>query len=164
MPGERGGGGSRNIFVEWNEWERRQQNNAIRSGHYICLAALLQCIRAVNTLCLNQHVKYGRSNLLGGPAHGIVLHISLLYGLKDFFCDPQDCYQSHINPPPIWPPIFYFILSLEIFSVRADGGPRSPSAYTWPFARPPIDTSRNFPAHVSAESPLNTYPQPLLIS
>jgi hypothetical protein len=27
-------------------------------------------------------------------------------------------------------------------------------------ARPPIDTSRNFPPHVSAESPLNTSPNP----
>jgi hypothetical protein len=30
------------------------------------------------------------------------------------------------------------IITLKI-SPRADGGPLSPSAYAWPFARPPID-------------------------
>jgi hypothetical protein len=45
-------------------------------------------------------------------------------------------------------------------SARANGGPRSPSAHAWPFARPPIDTSGNFPANMSAESPLNTSPNP----
>jgi hypothetical protein len=34
-------------------------------------------------------------------------------------------------------------------SARADGGPRSPSAHAWRSARPPIDTSGNFSAHVS---------------
>jgi hypothetical protein len=45
-------------------------------------------------------------------------------------------------------------------SARADGGPRSPPAHAWPFFRPPIDTSGNFPAHVSAESPSSTSPNP----
>ena len=35
-------------------------------------------------------------------------------------------------------------------SAHADGGPRSRSANAWPFARPPINMSGNFPAHVSA--------------
>jgi hypothetical protein len=43
-------------------------------------------------------------------------------------------------------------------SARTDGGPRSPSAHAWPFARPPIDTSGNFPAHMSSELPFNTSP------
>jgi hypothetical protein len=34
-------------------------------------------------------------------------------------------------------------------SARADGGPRSPSAHAWRSARPPIDTSGNFSAHMS---------------
>ena len=33
-------------------------------------------------------------------------------------------------------------------SAYADGGPRSPSAQAWRFARPPIDASRKFSAHV----------------
>ena len=41
---------------------------------------------------------------------------------------------------------------------RAGGGPRSPSAHAWLFARPPINTSGNFLPHVSAESPLNISP------
>ena len=32
------------------------------------------------------------------------------------------------------------------------------SAHAGPFARPPIDTNGNFPAHVSAESPSNIFP------
>ena len=32
------------------------------------------------------------------------------------------------------------------------------SAYERPSAQPPIDMSRKFPAHVSAESPLNIFP------
>ena len=32
------------------------------------------------------------------------------------------------------------------------------SAHARPFTRPPIDTSGNFPAHMSAESPLNISP------
>ena len=51
------------------------------------------------------------------------------------------------------------IINYQI-SARADGGPRSPSAHAWRFARPPIDTSGNFPEHMSAESPLNTSPNP----
>jgi hypothetical protein len=35
------------------------------------------------------------------------------------------------------------------------------SAYTKPFARRPIDSSRNFPAHMSAESSSNISPNPL---
>ena len=34
------------------------------------------------------------------------------------------------------------------------------SAHARPSARPPIDTSGNFPAHVSAESPSNISPNP----
>ena len=34
-------------------------------------------------------------------------------------------------------------------SAHADGGPRSPSAHAWRSARPPIDTSGNFSAHMS---------------
>ena len=34
------------------------------------------------------------------------------------------------------------------------------SAHVRPSARPPIDTSGNFPAHVSAESPSNISPNP----
>ena len=33
-------------------------------------------------------------------------------------------------------------------------------AHARPSARPPIDTSRNFPAHMSAESPSNISPNP----
>ena len=36
-------------------------------------------------------------------------------------------------------------------SASADGGPRSPSAHARRSARPPINTSGNFPAPVSAE-------------
>ena len=45
-------------------------------------------------------------------------------------------------------------------SAHADGGPRSPSAHSGPFARPPISMSGNFLAHVSAESPSNISPNP----
>ena len=45
-------------------------------------------------------------------------------------------------------------------SAHADGGPRLPSAHAWPFARPPISMTGNFPAHVSAESPPNISPNP----
>ena len=45
-------------------------------------------------------------------------------------------------------------------STHVDGGPRSPSAHAGPFARPPISTSGNFLAHVSAESPSNISPNP----
>ena len=34
------------------------------------------------------------------------------------------------------------------------------SAHARPSAQPPIDTSGNFPAHVSAESPSNISPNP----
>ena len=34
------------------------------------------------------------------------------------------------------------------------------SAHARPSARPPIDTSGNFPAHMSAESPSNISPNP----
>ena len=34
------------------------------------------------------------------------------------------------------------------------------SAHARPFAQPPIDTSGNFPAHMSAESPSNISPNP----
>ena len=43
-------------------------------------------------------------------------------------------------------------------SARADGGPRSRLRTLDVSSRPPIDTSGNFPAHVSAESPLNISP------
>ena len=52
------------------------------------------------------------------------------------------------------------ILNMYLISAHADGGPRSPSAHAWPFARPPISMSGNFPAHVSAESPPNISPNP----
>ena len=45
-------------------------------------------------------------------------------------------------------------------SAHADGGPRSPSAHVWPFARPPISMSGNFSTHMSAESPSNISPTP----
>ena len=48
-------------------------------------------------------------------------------------------------------------------SASADGGPRSRSAHARPFARPPIDTSGNFPAQMSAESSSNISPKPLEI-
>ena len=36
-------------------------------------------------------------------------------------------------------------------SASADGGPRSRSAHARPSAQPPIDTSGNYPAHMSGE-------------
>ena len=49
--------------------------------------------------------------------------------------------------------------TIEI-SARANGRPRSRLRMLDGSARPPIDTSGSFPAHVSAESPLNTSPNP----
>jgi hypothetical protein len=37
------------------------------------------------------------------------------------------------------------------------------SAHVRPSAQPPIDTSGNFPAHVSAESPSDISPNPLQV-
>ena len=45
--------------------------------------------------------------------------------------------------------IAWFGEKVQKISARADGGPRYPSAHAWRSARPPIDTSRNFSAHVS---------------
>ena len=45
---------------------------------------------------------------------------------------------------------------LELPGVFAPG-----SAHARPSAQPPIDTSGNFPAHMSAESPSNISPNPL---
>ena len=44
---------------------------------------------------------------------------------------------------------------LAMMGVLAPG-----SAHARPSARPPIDTSGNFPAHMSAESPSNISPNP----
>ena len=45
-------------------------------------------------------------------------------------------------------------------SAHANGGPRSLSKHTRPFAQPPIDMSGIFLAHMSGESPLNISPNP----
>ena len=42
---------------------------------------------------------------------------------------------------------------IKKISASADGVLAPGSAHARTSARPPIDTSRNFPAHVSAESP-----------
>jgi hypothetical protein len=71
-----------------------------------------------------------------------------------------------INQQKIWFTIYIlieFIFFLPLFvlylyklflkiSTRSYGCPHSPAAHAWPFAHPPIDTSGNFPADVSAES------------
>ena len=49
----------------------------------------------------------------------------------------------------------YTKFSLTPMGVLAPG-----SAHTRPSAQPPIDMSRNFPAHVSAKSPSNISPNP----
>ena len=51
--------------------------------------------------------------------------------------------------------------SLNIFPLAPMGVLAPRSVHTRPSARPPIDTSGNFPAHVSAESPSNISPNPL---
>ena len=51
--------------------------------------------------------------------------------------------------------ILKVVFLLTLMGVLAPG-----SAYARPSARPPIETSGNFPAHVSAESPSNISPNP----
>ena len=48
----------------------------------------------------------------------------------------------------------------DIISASADGGPRSQVCASKTLRSTPIDTSRNFTAHVSAESPSNISPNP----
>ena len=50
---------------------------------------------------------------------------------------------------------------MEKFPLAPMGVLAPGSAQARPSARPPIDTSGNFPAHVSAESPSNISPNPL---
>ena len=60
-------------------------------------------------------------------------------------------------------PMFYFYHTGDylINSARADGGPRPPRLCKLDgSARPPINTSGNCPAHMSAESTLNISPNP----
>ena len=76
-----------------------------------------------------------------------------------------------INPCLEYSPFYtssflLFVLQISLLkkmvkiSAHTDGVPRSPSAHHWPFARPLISMSGNFPAHMSAESPSNISPNP----
>ena len=53
-----------------------------------------------------------------------------------------------------------FLTKKIINSAHADGVLAPGSAHAGPSARPPINMSGNFPAHVSAESPSNISPNP----
>ena len=53
----------------------------------------------------------------------------------------------------------YLIVKIQN-SASADGGPRSRVCARETLCSPPIDTSGNFPTHMSAESPSNITPNP----
>ena len=77
--------------------------------------------------------------------YDIMSNLSILVSRR-----PSRPQQSH-SVIQIWP-------TNCLNSASADGGPRSPHAGH--SAQPPIGTSGNFPARVSAESPSNISPNP----
>ena len=60
----------------------------------------------------------------------------------------------------ILPRSYYKFRKQMIFPLAPMGVLALGSAHARPSARPPINTSRNFPAHMSAESPSNITPNP----
>ena len=76
--------------------------------------------------------------------------MSLLGPCLRFF-HPSNTLTGLWGPPHARPADFSCGLGTASWkiSARADGGPRSPSAHAWRSARPPIDTSGNFSAHMS---------------
>ena len=56
----------------------------------------------------------------------------------------------------------YFKCSQNI-SAGVDGGPCSQTAYAWPSARHPINTSEYLSAHLSAKSPSNISHNPSVV-
>ena len=78
---------------------------------------------------------------------GIPLKLGLGFGKGNFSIPP-------LTPTPLRKKIKYIpIKSLTSMGVLAPG-----SVHARPSAQPPIDTSGNFPAHLSAESPPNISP------